>query len=136
MTLSKETQMGTISISNSILAQIIFDGMRTPACVEKIWPATPRGRQIGMVHKYMDTEFSMYIETEKGEDGRFILEFSVIAKFGISIGRTTQTLSDYIARDMKEIIGENPKQITINIAGIKSRNKVRGKTKVVYKYEA
>lgn len=134
MGLKKETSLGSINLSNSIFAQLIFDGMESSKCKDKIWPASPKGRPIGIVNKYMDTEFAMYIETGR-EKGRLILEFSVIVKFGISIKRTTEFLSDYVAKNIEEIIGEKPAKITINIAGIKSRHKVRGKTKVVYRYE-
>ncbi len=135
MALTKQTELGEISISNMVFAQIIFEGMRIPECRGKIWPATPRGRQIGIVPKYIDTEFSMYIDVDFNEEGRVELEFSVITLFGISIKRTTKHLADYIAGAFVKYSGRTPAAITINIAGVRSRHKARRNTKVVYRYE-
>ncbi len=135
MAVNKETDLGTITISNSVIAQIIFDGMMQPGCRNRIWPATPRGRQIGILEKFTDTEFSMYISVQHSEDHRIMLEFSVICQFGISIKRTTRILADYIAEQFEYLGGSMPAQITVNIAGVRSRQKARRSTKVVYRYE-
>jgi uncharacterized alkaline shock family protein YloU len=137
MTLMKETELGIITISNTIFSQIIFDGMMQPECADVIWPATKRGRLIGIVARFTDTEFSMNLDVGHDRDGRVILEFNVIVQFGISIKKTTRKLADYIADNIEMLSGRKPLRITINIAGVKTRNnKARRNTKVVYEYDA
>ena len=47
MTLSRETELGTISVSNILFAQIIADSFQQASCRNKVWPSTKKGRQIG-----------------------------------------------------------------------------------------
>lgn len=136
MAITRETELGTIQIVNAIFAQIIFDGMMQEDCLDQIWPSTPRGRQVGIIELFTDTEFSMYIDVKRGEDGRIVLEFSVIVRFGVSIRAVTRALADYVAEQIRALDGAYPSVITINIAGVRSRHKVRRNTKVVYRYEA
>lgn len=135
MSVARENRLGTISLSNAVFAQIIFDGMLQESCADRIWPSTPRGRQVGVIDRFTDSEFSMYINTDRDQDGRITLEFSVIVQFGLSIRKLTGMLSDYIADRISELDGDRPSVITINIAGVRSRHKVRRNTKVVYHYE-
>ena len=135
MSVARENRLGTISLSNAVFAQIIFDGMLQESCADRIWPSTPRGRQVGVIDRFTDSEFSMYINTDRDQDGRITLEFSVIVQFGLSIRKLTGMLSDYIADRICELDGDRPSVITINIAGVRSRHKVRRNTKVVYHYE-
>ena len=135
MSVARDNRLGTISLSNAVFAQIIFDGMLQESCADRIWPSTPRGRQVGVIDRFTDSEFSMYINTDRDQDGRITLEFSVIVQFGLSIRKLTGMLSDYIADRICELDGDRPSVITINIAGVRSRHKVRRNTKVVYHYE-
>jgi Uncharacterized protein conserved in bacteria len=136
MTLVKDNDLGSITISNLIFAQIIFDGMMQPECKDMVWPATKRGRQVGIVNKFTDNEFALYIDVDYDDEGRLVIEFNVIMKFGVSIKKITKILADYIAREIKLDCGKNPSIITINIAGVKSRHKAKRNTKVVYRYES
>ena len=78
MTVAKETRLGTISLSNEVFAQIIFDGMMQESCIDRIWPSTLRGRQVGVIDRFTDSEFALYITAERDADERITLEFSVI----------------------------------------------------------
>ena len=136
MTLSIKNELGTISISNTLFSRLIYNGMEQPECAGKIWPATRRGRQLGSVPKLNDTELSMNVEVEQDEMQRVRLEFNVIMLFGAGIHKTTAALADYIADHIEEYSGTKPSEITINIAGVKSRHIAKRNTKVVYRYEA
>ena len=136
MTVSKETRLGTISLSNEVFAQIIFDGLLQEPCIDRIWPSTPRGRQVGIIDRFTDSEFALYISAGRDADERITLEFSVIVQFGLSIKSLTGTLADYIADRILAMEGDRPSMITINIAGVRSRHKARRNTKVVYHYES
>ena len=117
-------------------AQIIYRGIEALKLEEKLWLATPRGRQIGMVSRFTDNELSMYIDCFFDDKNTIILEFNTIAKFGVSIKKVTKVLSDYIYESIKENFGNENMKITINIAGVKSKQKAKRNTKVVYRYEA
>ena len=135
MSLTKSNDLGRIIISNSAFAQIITTAMTVPGCSGKIWPASKRGRQLGLVPKFNDTELSMYIDTGFNEDGRITVEFNVIVLFGAGIRRTTEILSDVICDRIRTMMGQKPAEITINISGIRSRYIARRNTKIVYHYE-
>lgn len=136
MSLKMENELGQMKVSNTIIAQIIYRGIEALKLEEKLWPATPRGRQIGMVSRFTDNELSMYIDCFFDDKNTIILEFNTIAKFGVSIKKVTKVLSDYIYEAIKENFGNESMEITINIAGVKSKQKAKRNTKVVYRYEA
>ena len=124
MSLKMENELGQMRVSSTIIAQIIYRGIEALKLEEKLWPATPRGRQIGMVSRFTDNELSMYIDCFFDD------------KFGVSIKKVTKVLSDYIYESIKENFGNENMKITINIAGVKSKQKAKRNTKVVYRYEA
>lgn len=136
MTLARNTELGSITISNTIFAQIIFDGMTLPQCNNMIWPATKRGRQIAIGSRFNDTDFAMNIDSDYDDNGNMVIEFNVIVRFGISIKRITKHLADYVADEIEYDSGKKPSVIIINIAGVRSRHKAKRNTKVVYRYDA
>ncbi len=136
MSLKIENELGQMKISNTIIAQTIYKGVENLNLEDKIWPATPRGRQIGMVSRFTDSELSMYINCCFNEKRIVVLEFNAIVRFGISIKKTTRLLSDFIYKNMNDYFGEGNVEITINIVGVKSKQKARRNTKVMYRYEA
>jgi uncharacterized alkaline shock family protein YloU len=64
------------------------------------------------------------------------LEFSIIVKFGSSISSITRKLADEIHREILTDLGLETTQITINIAGVRSRKVARRNAEVVYRYAA
>ena len=137
MTLSRETDLGTISVSNILFAQIIAESFEQEACRGKVWPATRKGRQIGNDQKYSISEFASHIEAEPSFDKSSVdLEFSVIVKFGASIRRLTDAVCDYIADELYKKQGKKPCQITVHISGVKSRQTARRSLEVVKRYAA
>lgn len=135
MTISRETQLGTISVSNLLYAQIIAESFRQEGCEGKIWPATRKGRQIGTDQKFSISEFASHIEAAESFDGDSVdLEFSVIVKFGTSIREVTGTVADFIAETVEAKLGKKPCQISIKISGVKSRQVARRSLEVVERY--
>ena len=135
MTLSKETELGTISVSNVLFAQIIADSFQRADCRDRVWPATKRGRQIGSDAKFSVSDFAGAIEVEPSFDGGSVdIEFSVIVKFGTSIRKLTDVISDYIADTIYEKQGKKPNQIKIRIVGVKSRQMARRNLEVIKRY--
>ena len=79
MTLSRETELGTITISNMLFAQIIADSFQEESCLGKVWPSTKKGRQIGNDGKYNLSEFAGNIEVESSFEGNSVdIEFNII----------------------------------------------------------
>ena len=136
MTVSKETELGAITISNLLFAQIIADSFRAESCLGKVWPSTKKGRQIGSDTKYNIAEFANNIEVEPSLDGNSVdIEFSIIIKFGAGIRSITDALSDSVAEAVCKKQGRKPNQIKIRIAGVKSRQVARRNLEVVKSYE-
>ncbi|TDP49867.1 Asp23/Gls24 family envelope stress response protein [Aminicella lysinilytica] len=135
MTLTRETELGTVSISNSIISQIIIDGTMQPQCKNKVWVTTKRGRLVGIGGKFPDGDLAMNITSDANSEGHIKLEFNVVVRFGISIKSTNKAVADYIADRLEVISGSKPSEITINIAGVMTKQrKARRRTKVVYRY--
>ena len=132
MTLSRETELGTITISNMLFAQIIADSFKEESCLGKVWPSTKKGRQIGNDGKYNLSEFAGNIEVERSFEGNSVdIEFNIIVKFGTSIANITNDISDYVADTIYKKQGKKPNQIKIRIAGVKSRQVARRNLEVV-----
>ena len=135
MSFEKNTELGEVKISDQIIAQIILDAMESENIRDRIWPATVRGRQIGLLPKIVDAEFASNMNIDSDENDRLTLEFNVIVKFGESIRSVTHILADNIEESLKYLLGINTSVITINIAGVRSRQIARRNTKAVYRYE-
>ena len=137
LTVSRETELGTITISNLLFAQIIADSFKIESCTGKVWPSTKKGRQIGSDGKYNLSEFASNIEVERSLYGESVdIEFNIIVKFGTSIRNITDDISDYVAGVIYKKQGKKPNQIKIRIAGVKSRQVARRNLEVVKKYES
>lgn len=135
MTVSKETNLGTITVSNLLFAQIIAESFRLEPCEGRVWPATKRGKQIGSDQKFSLSEFAGCIEAVASFNGESAdLSFSIIVKFGVSIRRITDVIGDYVAERVCEKLGKKPSQITIRIAGVKSRQVARRNLEVIKRY--
>lgn len=136
MALTRETDLGTISVSNLFFAQIIAASFKEEACKGKVWPATKKGRQIGSPAKFNLSEFANAIEVESDEtQGRMKIECSIIVKFGTSIRTICDAIADYTAEMVEKKHGSKPYQITIHVAGVKSKQIAKRNLEVVKTYE-
>ena len=135
MTLSRETELGTITVSNLLFAQIIADSFKLEGCKGKIWPATKKGKQVGSDMKFNLSEFANTIEIEEIQDGETMnLEFHVIVKFGTSISTICGNIADYIAMSIEQKHGRKPGQIKIHVTGVKSKQIAKRNLEVVKGY--
>ena len=46
MTLSKNTELGQITVSDQIFADMLIDAAKSVECEGKVWPSTKRGKVI------------------------------------------------------------------------------------------
>jgi len=136
MALTRETHLGTISVSNLFFAQIIAGSFKLDGCKGKVWPATKKGRQIGSAAKFNLSEFANAIEVEQSEQpGRMNIKCSIIVKFGTSISAICEAIADYTAEMVEKRHGGKPYQITIHVAGVKSKQIAKRDLEVVKTYE-
>ena len=123
MTISKTTELGTITVSDLIFAQIIDKSLRQAECRDKVWPASIKGRQIGNNQKYSLSDLAHEIEVEPNSDEtNFELSFNIIIKFGAGIKKITDLLTENIAEAVEQKNGKKPDLIRIRIVGVKSKN--------------
>jgi len=135
MALTRETDLGTITVSNLLFAQVIADSFKTDTCKGKVWPATKKGKQIGSDMKFNLSEFANVIEVEEMEDsGRINLEFSVIVKFGTSIRTICEAICDDVAQSIGQKHGNKPAQIKVRVAGVKSKQIAKRNVEVTKRY--
>lgn len=136
MALTRETDLGTISVSNLFFAQIIAGSFKLDACKGRVWPATKKGRQIGSPAKFNLSEFASAIEVEpSGYEGRMNIECSVIVKFGTSISSVCETIADYTAEMVQQKHGGKPYRIIIHVVGVKSKQIAKRNLEVTKTYE-
>lgn len=136
MALTRETDLGTISVSNLFFAQMIAGSFKQESCKGKVWPATKKGRQIGSPAKFNLSEFASAIEVEPSEHpGRMNIECSVIVKFGTSISAICEAIADYTAETIEKKQAGKPYRITIHVVGVKSKQIAKRNLEVVKTYE-
>ena len=134
MIITKETDYGTISVSNVVFASLITDCIRDGELTNSLWPSTDKGKQVDKNSWNAVSDTAKLIDVDYIDGMRISLEFSVIIRFGLSIRRVTKRLADDIRSAAEESLGLDVAWITIEIAGVRSRKDARRNTKVVFDY--
>ena len=136
MALIKNTELGGISVSDDILLDVLEKATTTGALKDLVWLSTSRGKVQSTMRLVSDQDIINSIFITYDEKGGATLRFCVVVKFGVSIRTVTKELADEIAAMTKELTGIYPREITILIAGVRSKNIARRNLKVVYTYES
>lgn len=135
MSLMKATDLGIITISNDVFADILEETAEDAAFEELIWPATPKGRIVQHGALFTDAPYEDSLRAEFDDRERIRLRIYVVVRFGISIRRITRAFSDAIASRIRDRFGEDPCEIEICVSGIRSKQTARRNLKVKYFYE-
>ena len=135
MALIKNTELGEISVSDDILLDVLEEATVSGSLKDLIWLSTSRGKIQSTIRLVSDQDIINSIFITYDEKGGATLKFCVVVKFGVSIRTVTKELADEIAARTKELTGIYPREITILIAGVRSKNTVRRNLKVTYSYE-
>lgn len=135
MALIKNTELGEISVSDDILLDVLEEATVSGSLKDLIWLSTSRGKIQSTIRLVSDQDIINSIFITYDEKGGATLRFCVVVKFGVSIRTVTKKLADEIAARTKELTGIYPREITILIAGVRSKNTVRRNLKVTYSYE-
>lgn len=137
MSISKENNYGKISVSDLLYAEILTDCFHREECIGKIWPSSPKGRQIGNDTKIHKHELASNIIIDSDDNGDNIsVEIFVIIKFGVSIKQITASIADAFAEGIASFHNAKPKQIKVNITGVKSKAIAKRSLEVIREYES
>lgn len=140
MSLSKETELGTISISKIVAAQVLVDAIKQSGCAFKVWPATKKGRQIGTDTKYNISDISSHITAEMDENNNaLVINFYIILKYGCSIKEMTKRLSEFMANEFKKLCSDETIKkyiVRVTVTGVKSKQIAKRNIEVTNEYES
>lgn len=118
MILQRTNELGIISVSNNVFAQIVADSFGL--VIGKAWPGTKKGKQIGNDIKFNLSELESTLQVTEIDDELYI-KFYIIVKFGASIKNITDELMKYCFENIAKVYGKRPTEIVICVSGIKSR---------------
>ena len=138
MALAKSNEMGMISLSNGIIAKILDNSVKQPDTLNFIWIAGGSGKEVGTINRITNYEFlsNFKIQYSKKLDGKMVLHFGIIIKFGVSIKKYTKLVADYIREELINTCGDGPAKIIIDISGVRtSQTTAKRSTRVIYEYE-
>lgn len=136
MIVTKETDLGTISVSNVVFAEIISGSIHSLGMEHTVWPSSDRGKPADKGSWTSASDTAKLIDVDYIDEKHVALEFSIIIRFGASISGVTRELTEAIREALRESLGLDASRITINIAGVRSRKIARRNSKVVYDYAA
>lgn len=132
MTIKKVTELGTITVNDSVIARTIINSASKAG--QRLYLATEKGKIIGNSQRLGSGELSgNYIFEEK--NGRYELTFYAVISFGSSIKSVTETVLDDLQQRMQTMFPEYGASITLRIVGIKSRNVAERNIEVKREYE-
>lgn len=134
LSLIRSTDMGMLTISNELIAEVLFEAAALPECAGSLWLSTPKGKIVASLDDAAALERNSLLRSSLDKSGHIVLMFFVVTRFGASIRRVTKAASDYAASRLKSMTGCDVASVTILIAGVRSRHIVRRSTKVVYRY--
>ncbi len=132
MTLKRTTQLGNITINDSVIARIIINSAAKAG--KRLYLATEKGKILGNSQRLGSGELSgNYYFDEK--EGRYELTFFAIISFGSSIKNVTEIVLDDLQKQLQTMFPEYGASITIKIVGVKSKNIAERDIEVKREYE-
>ena len=127
---SKETERGTISVSNRVFADLIISALEKEGLEDRIWVSNRKARILEN-----ENDVAASLKVDRTESGRIDLAFSIVVRFGESISALTDKLAERLAETIYKGTARMPERITIFVAGVKSRDIARRAVEVVKEYE-
>lgn len=137
MTLSKNTELGQITVSDQIFADMLIDAAKSDECEGKVWPSTKRGKIIPENGRSYPADVASVIDVSKGADGEseyLLLDIYVVIKFGAGIKKVVEDLCSHIAGTIMERQGAIPVHINVHVTGVKSKQVARRDLLVLKEY--
>ena len=134
MGIRKENELGTLILSDELIAGIVSSAFTIDKINGFVWASTRHGRLIDRRDVPDAQELAPSIDVKEREDGRLELEFSVIVNFGTSIKRVTKILADAVRERIRDRLGLDAGAVIIDIAGVRSKQIAKRTTRIVYEY--
>lgn len=135
MTLSKNTELGQITVSNQIFAGILKDAIKSPDCEDKIWLSTKRGKLLSEASRSYISDIAYVIDVnEDVRDGVLSMDVYVITRFGASIKKVVDSMCSYVAEVITKRHGNHPLCINVHVTGVKSKNIARRELLIIKEY--
>ncbi len=135
MALSKNTDLGQITISDQIFAGMLIEAIRCPECEGRVWPSTKRGRIIPESGRSYESEVAGSIEVSRDDaDDTLYLNVYVVIKFGAGIKKVVEAMCSYMAGIITERQGERKVSVMVHVTGVKSKQVARRELLVIKEY--
>ena len=131
----KDTGFGKITISEKALAEIFLHILSDEEFTDRIWAATKRARLIQNNSSFAESEIASIMEIKRGDEGRLVIAFSAVTKFGVSISLVTRELADRIAEQALKHDGFYPERVIIEVVGVKDRHTLKKTQEMIKEYE-
>lgn len=133
MSLSRETQLGKITINDNVIAKSILKA--TAGVANKLYLSTEKGKILGSPLRVGTSELAGNIVIEE-IDERYEITFYVIISFGSSIKNVTETVLNTLQEEMQSMFPNQGGVLRIKIVGVKSKNVAERDIEVKREYEA
>ena len=111
-----DTEYGSIGINKSIITQMVTDAVDVYS--GKAWLGNAKA-----VFNFFSNDENSNIDIVWDNEGIYINIFLII-KFGTSISRVTNGITDYIEDSIGSTFGDIPHKIRILVTGIESKQQV------------
>lgn len=120
----KETNdFGTISVSDGAIADIIMDEIGKYK--GRIEITNSKGRSVPKIYKSVGGPSAANIHIGTDDDGRLDIRLHIVLKFGMSIKKTTDEITENIRKQIRLATGSDPSRIVIIITGVISKKFAR-----------
>lgn len=129
MTLTKTTDLGTISINDSVIAKTILKAASNAE--GRLFLSTESGKILGY---HTNDLYGNFIMEEVDET--YKITFYVIISFGSSIKMVTDKVLDALQAAMQSMFPEYGGVLTMKIVGVKSKNIAERNIEVKREYES
>ena len=133
MSLSKDTQLGTITVNDNVIAKAILRS--TIGMKDKLFFATEKGKLLGSPSRVSASELSGNLIIEE-RDGKYNIVLYVVTSFGASIKNVTETVFDMMQKEMQTMFPDQEGTLIIKIVGVKSKNIAERNIEVKREYGA
>ncbi|MDD2483901.1 MAG: Asp23/Gls24 family envelope stress response protein [Eubacteriales bacterium] len=110
-----DEENGSISVSRSVIARIIFEVLAKAD--GRVFPATAKGKVIQLKQKHGAYDGKDLFEINMGDQGLDI-KLSIVIRFGTSIAIVTEQLIHDIKQEVETYAGIRPNSVAIVVTGM------------------
>lgn len=133
MALKRDTELGSITLNDAVIARIIIRGIEKAE--GKLIPASRKGKPLASGSRASVGDVTGHFTVEETEDG-LMLSFCGIMLFGASIKKVTDAVTDAIHDELAELFPTRKVTVSLMIVGVKSKQIAERSIEVKKEYEA